>query len=108
MAEVIWTKLSTNQLERAVKYIQKEQGTFYAKLVLNKILDSVIRLENHPKIGQVEPLLKHKKSEYRYLVVWSYKIIYRVGLHKVVISRVFHTSQKPSKLFSPSRAKQKP
>lgn len=38
MVEVIWTKLATNQLERAVKYIQSEQGTFYAKLVLNKIL----------------------------------------------------------------------
>ena len=105
MVEVIWTKLATNQLERAVKYIQKEQGTFYAELVLQKILFSVIGLEKHPKIGQVEPLLKHKKREYRYLVVWSYKIIYRVSPHKVVISRVFHTSQKPSKLFSPVRAK---
>ena len=99
MAEVIWTKLAANQLERAVRYIQEEQGTFYAKLVLNKILDSVIRLETHPKIGQVEPLLKHKKSEYRYLVVWSYKIIYRIGVGKVVVSRVFHTSQKPTKIF---------
>ncbi len=107
MVEVIWTKLSTNQLERAVKYIQKEQGTFYAELVLTKILDSVVRLENHPKIGQIEPLLKHKKNEYRYLIVWSYKIIYRVGLHKVVISRVFHTSQKPSKIFSTIRTKKK-
>ncbi len=99
MVEVIWTKLATGQLERAVKYIQEEQGTFYANLVLNKILDRVIGLETHPKIGQVEPLLKHKKSKYRYLVVWSYKIIYRVGTGKVVISRVFHTSKKPSKIF---------
>ena len=99
MVEIIWTKLAANQLERAVKYIQKEQGTFYAQLVLNKVLDKVLRLETHPKIGQVEPLLKHKKSEYRYLVVWSYKVIYRVSVNKVVVSRVFHTSQKPSKIF---------
>jgi len=52
MVEVIWTKLATGQLERAVKYIQEEQGTFYANLVLNKILDRVIGLETHPKIGQ--------------------------------------------------------
>lgn len=53
MAEVIWTKLTVDQLERAVKYIQSEQGTFYAKLVLNKVIDSVGILEKFPKSGQV-------------------------------------------------------
>ena len=99
MAEIIWTKLATNQLERAVKYIQTEQGTFYAGLVLDKVLNAVANLETQPKMGQVEPLLKHKKSEYRYLVAWSYKIIYHVAINRIVVSRVFHTSQKPSKIF---------
>jgi toxin ParE1/3/4 len=99
MVEIIWTKLAANQLERAVKYIQVEQGTFYAGLVLDKVLNAVANLETHPKRGQIEPLLKHKKSEYRYLVAWSYKIIYRVTTNKIIISRVFHTSQKPSKIF---------
>ncbi|NMM50856.1 MULTISPECIES: type II toxin-antitoxin system RelE/ParE family toxin [Cytophagales] len=98
MVEVIWTKKALGQLERAVKYIQDEQGTSYAKIVLNKILDSTELLENHPNIGTIEPLLKHKKSEYRFLVVWSYKIIYRMTKSKVVISRVFHTSRDPKKL----------
>jgi plasmid stabilization system protein ParE len=62
-------------------------------------MDSVANLETHPKMGQVEVLLKHKRNEYRYLVVWSYKIIYRVTTSKVIVSRVFHTSQKPSKIF---------
>ncbi|MCG3165318.1 MAG: hypothetical protein POELPBGB_01080 [Bacteroidia bacterium] len=99
MAQVIWTKLATEQFERAVKYIQTEQGTFYATLVLNKIIEATRNLQQFPEIGPVEPLLQHKKSEYRYLVVWSYKIIYRLGKNKVVISRVFHTSQKPTKIF---------
>lgn len=99
MAEVIWTKLAFEQLERIVKYIQSEQGSFYAKLVLNKILESSADLKVFPKRGQVENLLKHKKSEYRYLVAWNYKIIYRVGNNKVVISRIFHTSQRTTKIF---------
>jgi toxin ParE1/3/4 len=99
MAQVIWTKLATEQFERAVKYIQSEQGTYYASIVLNKILEAVKNLESYPEMGPVEPLLIHKKSEYRYLVVWSYKIIYRLGKNKVVVSRVFHTSQKPTKIF---------
>jgi toxin ParE1/3/4 len=100
MVEVSWSKLATEQLERAVKYITKEQGLFYAKLVLNKVLDATELLSEFPKMGPLEPLLKHKKKEYRYLVVWSYKIIYSLGSDKIIISRVFHTSQKPTKLFN--------
>ena len=98
MVKVIWTKRAFNQLERAMKYIKEEQGTTYAEIVLNKTLEKTRLLEKSPKIGQAEPLLKHKKSEYRYIIVWSYKIIYRLDKDKVVISRVFHTSRNPRKL----------
>ena len=99
MAEIIWTELSLNQLKRAIKYIQAERGKFYATLVFTKIINLVDTLEEFPTIGTKEPLLRHKKSEYRFLVAWHYKIIYRVAKDKVVISRVFHTSQKPTKIF---------
>ncbi|MEX0813289.1 MAG: type II toxin-antitoxin system RelE/ParE family toxin [Chitinophagales bacterium] len=98
MAKVIWTKKAFGQLERAIKYIKEEQGRSYAEIVLNKILTTTETLEHSTKAGTVEPLLKHKKSEYRFLVVWSYKIIYRLGKDKVVISRVFHTSRNPKYL----------
>ncbi len=61
MVEVVWTKLAIEQLERAAKYIQSEQGTFYAKLVLNKILEASSKLIDYPQLGPIEPLLKHKK-----------------------------------------------
>ena len=98
MVKVIWSHRATNQLEREVKYIREEQGFSYAKIVVEKILSSTRNLESTPRIGQVEPLLEHKKSEYRYLVVWSYKVIYKVEEDRVVVSRVFHTSQDPNKL----------
>ena len=98
MVKVIWTKRAFDQLERAIRYIKEEQGTSYAEIVLRKTLEKTRLLENSPKIGQIEPLLKHKKSEYRYILVWSYKIIYRLDKNKVVISRVFHTARNPKKL----------
>lgn len=98
MVEVIWTNKAFGQLERAIKYIREEQGLSYAKIVLNKILQTTKLLENSPKMGTIEPLLAHKKSEYRFLVVWSYKIIYRTSKNKAVISRVFHTSRNPKRL----------
>lgn len=48
----------------------------------------------------VKPLLEFKKYDYRYLVVWSYKIVYRVTKQRITISRIFHTSQDPEKLKS--------
>ena len=98
MAKVIWTKRAYGQLERNIKYIKEEQGISYAETVLNKILSSTELLEGTPKMGKIEPLLEHKKSEYRFIIVWSYKIIYRLAPERVVISRIFHTSRNPNKL----------
>lgn len=105
MAEVVWSRLAEDQLQRAILYIRDEQGAFYANLVLSKILDAVDTLESHPKSGNREPLLRHKKSEYRYVIAWSYKIVYRTVNNRVVISRVFHASQRPSKLVRPRKGK---
>jgi len=98
MVKVDWSYRATNQLERAVQYIREEQGLAYATIVAEKILSSTRNLESTPRIGPIEPLLEHKKSEYRYLVVWSYKVIYKVEKDRVIISRIFHTSQDPNKL----------
>ena len=99
MVEIIWSRIAEDQLRRAVQYIQVEQGTFYANLVLHKVLESVEYLADFPKSGAVEPLLRHKKGEYRYVIAWSYKVIYRVSAKRIFIARVFHTSQNPSKLM---------
>ncbi|MBV6646851.1 MAG: type II toxin-antitoxin system RelE/ParE family toxin [Cyclobacteriaceae bacterium] len=98
MVKVIWSKRASSQFERNIKYIKEEQGVSYAETVLNKILSSTALLGRTPKMGRVEPLLEHKKTEYRFIVVWSYKIIYRVTSDSVTISRVFHTSRNPNKL----------
>ncbi len=99
MGQIVWTKLASEQFERAIKYIRNEQRSYYAKIVLNKVINTVSLLETFPAIGPIEPLLKHKKSEYRYIVVFSYKIIYRSLSGNIIISRFFHTYQKPTKLF---------
>jgi toxin ParE1/3/4 len=98
MVKIIWTNRAFSQLERAIRYIKEERGVSYASIVLDKIIKSTSLLSNHPQLGSREPLLKHKKSEYRFLVAFAYKIIYRVEEDKVVISRVFHSSQDPEKL----------
>ncbi|MGL1889370.1 MAG: type II toxin-antitoxin system RelE/ParE family toxin [Reichenbachiella sp.] len=98
MVEVIWTKKAYGQLERAINYIKQEQGSSYAETVLSKVLSTTDLLSTSPKMGTIEPLLEHKDLEYRFIVVWSYKIIYHTTIDKAIISRVFHTSRSPNKL----------
>jgi toxin ParE1/3/4 len=83
VVKIVWTTRAFNQLENAVTYIKQESSQHQASLALNKILDSISSLSEFPLRGAIEPLLKHKKSEYRYLVVFSYKIIYRLSEEKV-------------------------
>jgi toxin ParE1/3/4 len=73
MAEIIWSKLAFDQLERNIVFIKQDRGDYYAKLVLHKIFKSTDLLEKYPKAGKIEPLLAFKKAEYRFLVVWSLK-----------------------------------
>jgi plasmid stabilization system protein ParE len=99
MAEVVWTKKALSQLEHAIKYVREESGITYAEILLNGILNATRHLERYPQSGQKELFLAHKKSEYRYTVAWSYKIVYRITASKVTISRVFHTAQHPTKIL---------
>jgi toxin ParE1/3/4 len=98
MVKVVWTERALAQLERAIAYIKTERGVSYATIVLEKILEKTSALEMFPRRGQEEILLKHKKAEYRYLVAFSYKVIYKVLRDRVVISRVFHAARDPKKL----------
>ncbi|MBX2968116.1 MAG: type II toxin-antitoxin system RelE/ParE family toxin [Cyclobacteriaceae bacterium] len=92
------TKRAFRQFERAIRYIREDQDLYYAKIVHSKIIDAVSHLEMQPLLGVREPILAHKKSDYRFIIVWSYKIIYRVDSTHVVIARIFHTSRNPKKL----------
>jgi len=98
MVKIVWTHRAFGQFERAIRYIRDEQGLTYAKIVNEKILESIQLLEKYPEMGALEKALTHKQKNYRYLVVWSYKVIYRVDPDKIVISRIFHSARNPSRL----------
>ena len=98
MAEIIWTKKAFGQFEKEVKFVLNDRGLKAANVIRDKILKSTSLLEFNPDLGLNEPLLAHMKYDYRFIIVWSYKIIYRKTNEQVIISRVFHTSRNPKKL----------
>jgi len=64
------------------------------------IINSTKKLINTPYIGQIEVRLKHRKTQYRYLVHKNYKLIYSVDKEQdyIKIADVFDTWQNPLKL----------
>ncbi|TDD97405.1 type II toxin-antitoxin system RelE/ParE family toxin [Flavobacterium cellulosilyticum] len=92
---VIWRKNALNELEAIYKYIKKESPQ-NAVLVFNSIYDLAISLPNFPYKFPVEPIINIEKV--RFVVVWSFKIVYSVEKDSIVILRVFNTKQNPKKL----------
>ena len=97
--EISWTQTALKQFEKAVKRSRREFGDLVADNFAAEVINTIRPLKDHPQMGPVEPLLEHKKFEYRFLLVKRYKILYRLTREKIYIIRLFHTSQNPDKLI---------
>lgn len=65
-----------------------------------KIVFQTLRLKDQPEIGQLEPMLKGRKIQFRYLLHQSYKLIYWINIdqNQIEIMDVFDTHQFPEKI----------
>lgn len=69
-----------------------------ADRIVNKIVDDIDWLLDHPRGGQYEPLLDHLGLKHRRLVSGNYKIIYRIIDDLIFVSDIFDTRQDPEKM----------
>lgn len=94
---IYWTNFSEKELKKIYEYYRAKAGVRIAKKLVEGIYDETLKLKTQPKIGQIEPLLKDRRQEFRYLVFKSYKIIYWVNetQSRIEISDVFDTRQSP-------------
>ena len=74
--EVYWLELAENKLVDIYSYYSIKANKRVAEKLINEIVDTTIGIEKQPEIGQVEAGLKHRKREFRYLVIKNYKIVY--------------------------------
>ena len=78
MAEVIWNKQARQEWRSQLIYGLSEFGEMTAVKFVSRTNDIIANIRKHPKIGFPEPLLRHKKNQYRaYLIVGPLKLIYR-------------------------------
>ena len=96
--KILWTQTALNNLEDIFEYYKFKASVNVARKLVKKIVSSTILIQKNPKIGRVEELLKHRKFEYRFIIVGNYKIIYWIEGNYIKIAAVFDTRQNPEKI----------
>ena len=75
--KIIWSFVAKNSLESIYDYIKKE-SLQNAKQVKRKIVELISDLLTFPEKHPREPFLDKTKGNFRFTIIWSYKIIYEI------------------------------
>jgi addiction module RelE/StbE family toxin len=82
-----WSRRALNDLEDIAEYIAADSPT-YARNVIKKIVSQTRMLAQFPRSGRMVP--EYDDENVRELIVYSYRIIYRLQENEVVIAAVVH------------------
>ncbi|ALM49489.1 hypothetical protein AMR72_11615 [Flavobacterium psychrophilum] len=93
--KILWQKKASDDLNGIYNYI-KEDSPQNAIMVFNKIYELVNSLVVFPEKYPVEPTLNNPNV--RFVVIWSFKIIYTIKENTIYILRVFNTKRNPKKI----------
>lgn len=84
---VKWTLPAKKDLRKIHDYIA-EDSRFYARRVVENIVEKTEDLDAHPEIGRVVPELNDQSI--RELIVYSYRLVYSLKGEAVEILAVVH------------------
>ena len=90
MARLIWTEPALRDLDEIAEYIALDDSVAASRYV-QKVFDSVERLEAHPKSGKRPPELP--RTPYREVVVAPCRIFYRIERDAVYILYVMRSEK---------------
>jgi len=83
---IVWSR-RLHDLEAIASYIPADSPT-YAGSVIKKIVSQTRILAQFPRAGRKVPELNDE--DIRELIVYSYRIIYRLQPHEILIAAVIH------------------
>ena len=91
---VIWSHPARDDLKRIHDFI-KQDSSFYAKQVVEKIISKAESLVEFPKMGRELPEIGDPNI--REFPVYSYRLIYRVSQSDIEVLTIVHSKQ----IFTP-------
>jgi addiction module RelE/StbE family toxin len=91
MVKVIWTARSLQDIEEIGEYISKDSPK-YAKLTIEKLIDTTKLIEHNLLIGRIVPEIKQR--DFREIITGNYRIIYQTmkGEYAYILT-IHHTSR---------------
>lgn len=84
---VVWTDEAKAHLEDIYQYIKRD-APFYAAQTVDKLTRRAGQLVDHPRSGRVVP--KYGDENLRELIVYPYRLIYRIKTDRIDVIAVFH------------------
>jgi toxin ParE1/3/4 len=88
---LIWSTHARAQLHAITEYIKRDSEA-NAQKVVSKLTEEVRRLEQFPFSGRVVP--EWEKSAYREVLVYNYRVVYKLGLDTASIMLIMHARQR--------------
>ena len=96
--KIVISDLAKADLRNIVNYISEVESITTAKYVERGILSEIKKLERFPTAYPKDDYASTPEKTIRFLVKWSYKILFFININKVQVVGIFHTAQNPAKL----------
>jgi len=97
--DICWDSEAGKQFKKIYKYIKKNISEKTANKIRKQITDRIDELRFQPERFPQEPLLSHRKENYRFILVSPYKLIYEFTNSEVRILFIYSTKQNPKKIL---------
>ncbi len=81
-----WTENAADDIIAIAEFISRD-SQFYAKAVVQKIMDKIIAIPDTPEIGRMVPEID--SPEFRERFVYSYRIIYQITENVIWLIAIF-------------------
>ena len=96
--DIGWSNRAGRDLQKIKTYLLENASESVATKVISRLYNSVDPTRTQPERFPLEPRLK-KFGNYRFIKVWSYKIIYEFTGNQVIVHRVIHSKRDLKRLL---------
>ncbi len=95
--KILVSEKAINQINEIYAYI-KQNSKDNAVKVRRKIKETIANLSVLPEAYPRDWFLDQTVGEFRFALVFVYKIVFEVSETEIIILQIFHTAQNPDKL----------
>lgn len=96
---VLWDNSARASFRNIYNYIKSQaKSNGPAEMVKRVILAEVDLIPTRPRTYPLEPYLSELDGEFRFALVFTYKIIFEIGESQIFILDIFHTSRNPQEI----------